>query len=59
MVQWQVGDSLPDPEAAIARISTDWDSKGSWAEQFRAFLALPGVERVRGLVVGMWAGDDV
>lgn len=59
VVQWQVGDPLPDPQTSVARITTDWDSEKGWVEQFREFLALPGVEQIRGLVVGMWAGDDV
>ncbi|MFC6593147.1 hypothetical protein ACFP81_15155 [Deinococcus lacus] len=54
VVQWQVGDPLPDPQTSIARITTDWDSEASWVEQFREFLALPGAEQIRGLVVGMW-----
>lgn len=58
VVQWNVGDPLPDPETTIARIATDWDSEQSWQELFHEFLKLEGVENIRGLVVGAWHGDD-
>lgn len=58
VIQWQVGDPLPDPETSIARIATDWDSEQSWQELFREFLKLEGVENIRGFVVGAWHGDD-
>lgn len=58
VIQWNVGDPLPDPETTIARIATDWDSEQSWQELFHEFLKLEGVENIRGFVVGAWHGDD-
>lgn len=51
---WNPGDPLPDPATTMVRLSVDWDEGGSWTDKLSAFLALPGVEATRGLVVGMW-----
>ncbi|UBV45240.1 STM4015 family protein (plasmid) [Deinococcus taeanensis] len=58
VVDWALGDPLPDPAIAMARLGVEWDDPVSWTERFRTFLELPGVAAVPGLVVGWWSAED-
>jgi hypothetical protein len=52
---------LRNPAKTAFRISLDYEEADAglqWADKFRHFVTLPGVEKVAGIVVGAWSPDD-
>lgn len=59
VVQWEPGETLPNPEEAICRIAVSWDESEAgtpWTTKLTQFLADPASGQVRGLVIGAWEG---
>lgn len=57
---WSAEAGIEDPEGTCYRIALDWDEAEegvTWTELFARFLSDPAVDRVRGLVVGLWTTD--
>jgi len=54
VVDWVTGKKLVEPESHAFRIAVEYEPEEPWLDVFDGFLSQPGVEKVKGLIVGNW-----